>query len=224
MGILYIFIVGTVFGSFFGVILDRIPAHESIVFGRSHCNYCGRTLSLKDLIPIFSQIFSKFSCRYCHKKTSLIYLFLEISCGIIFVSGWLGLIDFTQFLFIILSVILSTFDYRYHSFPLVIWIIFTLILLLTSSSVLTDYIWLILSILAEIFDLKIGSGDFLWLFSASLSLTFLQEIIVIQIASILGITYFIIRKKRVEIAFIPFLTTAYISLILYQITQSYFFK
>ncbi|MFR2201932.1 MAG: prepilin peptidase, partial [Lactococcus lactis] len=75
------------------------------------------------------------------------------------------------------------------------------------------YFWLILAVLAEKFNLRVGSGDFLWFFTASFSLTFLNEMLLLQIACSLGIIYYLITKKRVEIAFIPFLTIAYLMLL-----------
>ena len=219
MGIFISFIIGSVWGSFFGLLVDRIPLGKSIVFERSHCDVCQKRLAVWDLVPIFSQLFSRLRCRFCGAKIPLMYLMLELSCGLAFVLAWLGWLDYPQFLLILLSLLLSAFDQRQHAFPLIVWLVFALMMLLTGPSVLLNYIWLILAFLAERFDLKIGSGDFLWLFTASLALTFLQEIMVIQIASLLGIFYYFLFKKRNEIAFIPFLTIAYLMLLLWAQIQ-----
>lgn len=49
---LYFFIVGTVFASFLGLVIDRFP-EQSIITPASHCNACGKRLAPRDLIPIF---------------------------------------------------------------------------------------------------------------------------------------------------------------------------
>jgi leader peptidase (prepilin peptidase) / N-methyltransferase len=213
MDILFIFMIGSVFGSFFGVLVDRIPERKSIIFGRSHCDSCQQLLSFRDLIPLFSQISSGSCCRYCKNKIPLIYLFLEFSTALIFTLAWLGYLNPSQFLLTILSIILSAFDYRQHCFPFIIWLIFALgfILLLPLSPLF--YMWLALALLAEKFNLRIGSGDFLWFFTASFCLTFLDEMLLLQIACSIGIIYYLITKKRAEIAFIPFLTIAYLVLL-----------
>lgn len=215
MTVFFIFSIGSIFGSFFGVILDRFNSNESIIFGRSHCNVCGKKLAAWELIPIISQLILKSHCRHCKNKIPLTYLFLELVLGFVFLFAWLGIFDLPQFLLTVLSVLLSFFDYRDHSFPLIIWIFFALALLLTVPSVPFSFIWLILALLAARFDLKIGSGDFLWFFTASYALNFLQEILIIQIASLLGLVYYFLFKQRNEIAFIPFLTIAYLAWLLW---------
>ena len=213
MEILFLFIIGTIFGSFFGLLVDRIPAGESIIFRRSHCDSCNHILSFRDLIPLFSQLSSASLCRYCKNKIPLMNFILEFSVGLLFCLAWLNYLSLPQFLMSILSVILSAFDYRQHSFPFVIWFIFALSFILIFPLSPLFYFWLILAVLAEKFNLRVGSGDFLWFFTASFSLTFLNEMLLLQIACSLGIIYYLITKKRVEIAFIPFLTIAYLMLL-----------
>ena len=41
-------------GSFLGVVIERLPAGRSIVFGRSTCDRCGATLAARDLVPLVS--------------------------------------------------------------------------------------------------------------------------------------------------------------------------
>ena len=183
MDILFIFLIGSIFGSFFGLIVDRIPLRKSIIFGRSHCDSCQQLLAYRDLIPIFSQISSGSHCRYCKSKIPYLYVFLEFSSALIFVLAWVNYLK-----------------------PFVIWFIFALSFILIFPLSPLFYFWLILAVLAEKFNLRVGSGDFLWFFTASFSLTFLNEMLLLQIACSLG-------KKRVEIAFIPFLTVAYLMLL-----------
>lgn len=85
MSNLFLFIFGTAIGSFLNVLIDRLPREESIN-GRSHCEFCKKTLSPLDLIPVLSFIFLKGKCRYCGKKLSLQYPGIEVLTGITFVT------------------------------------------------------------------------------------------------------------------------------------------
>lgn len=79
-----IFIIGTLFGSFFTLATYRIPLGQDITHKRSYCPNCNHRLEFLDMIPIFSYIFLKGKCRYCNKKIKPRYLILEVSSGITF--------------------------------------------------------------------------------------------------------------------------------------------
>ena len=81
---LFIFIIGTVFGSFFTLAVYRIPLHQNITHERSYCPKCNHKLSFWDMIPILSYIFLSGKCRYCKEKIRIRYLLLEILTGTIF--------------------------------------------------------------------------------------------------------------------------------------------
>lgn len=82
--IIYIFILGTIFGSFLNVIIDRLTFGKSIL-GYSKCDNCGKQLGVKNLVPILSYAsqFGKSSC--CSKPISLWYPIVELINGLIFV-------------------------------------------------------------------------------------------------------------------------------------------
>lgn len=71
-------------GSFLNVVVDRL-IHDEPLTGRSHCDYCKRTLSFIDLVPVFSYLFLKGRCRSCHKKLSFQYPLVEFLTGCWFV-------------------------------------------------------------------------------------------------------------------------------------------
>ncbi|MBI2074532.1 MAG: prepilin peptidase [Candidatus Levybacteria bacterium] len=73
MYIFFLFILGISIGSFLNVLIDRMPRNESIVYKRSHCESCKKTLSWYDLIPFLSFIFLKGRCRYCNVSLSSIF-------------------------------------------------------------------------------------------------------------------------------------------------------
>ena len=73
-----IFIMGTLFGSFYTLATYRIPRHQDITHTRSYCPKCDHKLGFIDMFPIFSYIFLGGKCRYCKNKISPRYLILEI--------------------------------------------------------------------------------------------------------------------------------------------------
>ena len=81
-----IFIIGSLFGSFYTLAVYRIPKRQDILFKHSYCPNCNHKLGLLDLFPIFSYIFLGGKCRYCKEKIRPRYLILEILSGLLFVS------------------------------------------------------------------------------------------------------------------------------------------
>ncbi len=78
-------LLGSIFGSFFNVCIDRIPKGKSIVWPGSHCDACQHPLSLQDNIPIFSYLGLRGKCRYCGAHIPRRVLMVEIITGAIFV-------------------------------------------------------------------------------------------------------------------------------------------
>lgn len=87
---LLLFVIGTLFGSFYTLAVYRIPKRQDIVHTHSYCPNCEHKLGFLDLIPIFSYMFLKGQCRYCKQKIRPRYLILEVLSGILFVlTGFL---------------------------------------------------------------------------------------------------------------------------------------
>ena len=59
MKYILMFIIGTIFGSFYNVVGYRIPKDESIIYPPSHCPKCNHKLKYFELIPILSYIIQK---------------------------------------------------------------------------------------------------------------------------------------------------------------------
>lgn len=116
-------------------------------------------------------------------------------------------LDFSWVIICLTSLPLVYFDIKYHAYPLLIWAIIFVILLLTIDFNLLILICLILAGLTSILQLKIGSGDFLYLSLISFSISFFQIIFCLFIASSLALIYYLIfiNKKEKEIPFLPFL-------------------
>lgn len=86
-----LFIMGSVFGSFFTLAVYRLPRKENITYVRSHCTSCNHKLNFWDLIPIWSYIFLGGKCRYCKEKIRSRYILLEIFSGLVFLLVALSL-------------------------------------------------------------------------------------------------------------------------------------
>lgn len=100
-----IFLIGTVFGSFFTLAVYRIPLGKNITHERSFCPNCNHRLEFKDLIPVFSYIFLRGKCRYCGEKVRPRYLILEILSGIVFVLAYISIkINITDIFYLYLGI------------------------------------------------------------------------------------------------------------------------
>lgn len=80
-----LFIMGTVFGSFYTLAIYRIPKKQNITHKHSYCPNCEHKLGFLDMIPVFSYIFLGAKCRYCKQKIRPRYFILELLSGIVFV-------------------------------------------------------------------------------------------------------------------------------------------
>lgn len=87
--LLFIFLFGLIIGSFLNVLVYRRHTGESIVNGRSKCPHCGHVLTWTDLVPVFSFIFLRGQCHYCHKKISWQYPLVELVTGLLFVVAYI---------------------------------------------------------------------------------------------------------------------------------------
>lgn len=88
MSLIFLFIIGLAVGSFLNELIDRLPNNRSIM-GRSHCDFCKKTLEGIDLIPVVSFLMFKGRCRRCKKKLSIKYPLIELLTAITFVLVWL---------------------------------------------------------------------------------------------------------------------------------------
>ncbi|OZB18744.1 MAG: hypothetical protein B7X55_04530, partial [Rhodobacterales bacterium 34-62-10] len=59
--------------------VGRLPRGETLIFGRSHCDVCQRSLGMADLVPVLSFIISRGRCRYCAAPIKLHLLLVELA-------------------------------------------------------------------------------------------------------------------------------------------------
>lgn len=114
----FLFILGLFLGSFFGVLVDRLPFGKNVISGRSQCDYCKKNLAWYDLIPVFSFLFLGARCRFCNKKLSWFYPTIELTTGLLFsISPFISYqLLFTLFIFSCFIVIFFT-DLKYKIIP-----------------------------------------------------------------------------------------------------------
>lgn len=79
-----IFIIGTLFGSFYTLAIHRIPKKQDIVYTHSYCPKCNHKLGFFELIPILSYIFLGGKCKHCKEKIKGKYVIIEVLSGILF--------------------------------------------------------------------------------------------------------------------------------------------
>ena len=194
--------------------MDRFP-NQSILTPRSHCDQCQHVLGVWDLIPILSQLLHRFRCRYCHQIYPFWYCLFEVWSGLFFLACANGYLSLPQLLTLLGAAVLAIYDLRFMEYPLFIWCCLHALVLFLSGSNLLMLVFLLLAIGAHFFFIGMGAGDFLLLATFSLSFSSTQILFLIQIASILGILVFALKKERDRIPFVPCLFLSYHALLLY---------
>lgn len=76
-------IVGTAFGSFFNVLIYRMPREMSVVKPRSSCPNCGHMIGWYENIPILSYLFLRGKCSNCKQGISIRYPLVEAATGLL---------------------------------------------------------------------------------------------------------------------------------------------
>lgn len=81
---IYLFSIclGLILGSFFNVLIWRIPREESILWPPSHCPRCENKIKPWENIPLISYLFLGGKCSNCKKPISLIYPLIELVTAI----------------------------------------------------------------------------------------------------------------------------------------------
>ncbi|HGK1248602.1 TPA: A24 family peptidase [Streptococcus pneumoniae] len=203
----YFFLVGSILASFLGLVIDRFP-EQSIISSASHCDSCQTRLRPLDLIPILSQVFNRFRCRYCKVRYPVWYALFELVLGLLFLLYSWKLLSLGQVVLITAGLTLGIYDFHHQEYPLLVWMTFHLILITSSGWNLVMVSFLILGILAHFIDIRMDAGDFLFLASCALVFSVTELLILIQFASATGILAFILQKKKERLPFVPFLLLA----------------
>jgi prepilin signal peptidase PulO-like enzyme (type II secretory pathway) len=123
------FSFGLIVGSFLNVLIYRHNTGWGIG-GRSKCFSCSKTLSARELVPVFSFLVQGARCRNCRSKISWQYPAVECATGVLFALSFgqfitwganfsvIGLALFVLTLLIMsLLVVITVYDLRHKIIP-----------------------------------------------------------------------------------------------------------
>lgn len=239
--LIFFFILGSVFGSFFGVVGERLPKGENFTNSHSHCDHCGTKLKFYDMIPIFSYLFMKGKCRYCHKRIPVMLPLLELITGLLFsVSYYSFGFDYDLFLAIgvssLLMIVLVT-DLTYYVIPdeVITFFIFYFLVFqflksgfsITCSRVVGGvFLFLLMYFIMwlgeKVFKREsLGGGDVKLLFVFGLVLEPLLGVLTIFFGSLIALPvaiFLLVTNKEHMIPFGPFLIISFALLFFSKIT------
>jgi leader peptidase (prepilin peptidase)/N-methyltransferase len=95
---IFVFLVGTIFGSFLNVCIGRWPEGLSVVKPRSRCPKCGHEIKAIENIPIVSWLFLRGRCSGCGVRISVQYPIVELLVGLLWLAALLQFgMTFTAF-------------------------------------------------------------------------------------------------------------------------------
>ncbi len=204
----FVFIFGTILGSFLNVLIYRIPLKLDFVKGRSFCPRCHHQLSALDLFPIFSYLFLKGKCRYCQEKISIRYLLIEALTGCLFVLtylrydvSWLTFIGFALAcdLIVLAMIDLDTMEFD-DGFSIFILILGLLALVLHPTNLILTLLGIfVISIpmyLIALFTGGFGGADIKLMGTAGLLLGFPNIIVAFFIGVITGGIQAVVLLKK----------------------------
>ncbi len=78
----FLFLFGSIIGSFANVCILRIPAGDSIVSPRSRCPQCKSAIVWYDNIPLLSWLLLRGRCRRCKGPISFRYFIVELTSAL----------------------------------------------------------------------------------------------------------------------------------------------
>lgn len=240
MEFIMFFLLGTIFGSFYMVVAERIPRGESIITPPSHCDKCNHRLTPIELIPIFSYIIQKGRCKKCKTKLSIFYPLYEFISGLLFALTYLSfgfsyqLIIALTFVSMLLIIVLSDIEYMIISDGVLI--VSAILLMLEifliydiktlGYSILNGLIAFLIMFLLRLFGNfmfkkdTMGGGDIKLMFIFGLVLDYKMAILSIFIGSIIGLPISLIlikNKSNHEVPFGPFLSLGALIILLFQL-------
>jgi leader peptidase (prepilin peptidase)/N-methyltransferase len=123
---------GLIFGSFFNVLIYRLPRKESIVSPPSHCPHCGRGVRPLENIPLLSFLVLRGRCAGCKQRISLLYPAVELLTAVaaflaywffivpaaaVPLSPWVVITLIAQTAFLMLVIPVAIIDLRHFIIP-----------------------------------------------------------------------------------------------------------
>ncbi len=87
--LVFVFLLGTLLGSFTNVVIYRLPRKQSLVFPGSRCPHCGTPIRPWENIPLLSFVFLRGHCRSCGAPIAWRYPLVELMGGVLLIFLWL---------------------------------------------------------------------------------------------------------------------------------------
>jgi leader peptidase (prepilin peptidase)/N-methyltransferase len=131
-GALIFFIFGLLLGSFFNVLIYRLPKNESIIWPGSHCPNCNHIIKFYENIPVLSYIFLRGKCSGCKSKIPLQYPIVEFTTACLnlvlwyFIAApylleyhniWDNIFIILQILSVLILIPVSVIDFKHYIIP-----------------------------------------------------------------------------------------------------------
>lgn len=127
----FLFVLGTIIGSFLNVVALRwgLPAGRQALVnfgGRSICPHCRKILHWYELVPLVSFAVQRGKCRECHARISWQYPLIELWTGLIFVSifyvvGFSSLLSMSYYLLLTfvfcIYIVITIYDLKNKIIP-----------------------------------------------------------------------------------------------------------
>lgn len=238
--IIIFFILGIVMGSFYNVVGFRLSLNKSIVKPGSYCPNCKEKLKVLDLIPVFSYLFLKGKCRYCHQKISIFYPVVELFTGVLFAVSFYSF-GFSYELLIALA--LSSFlaivivsDLNYYIIPDQVTLFFGVFIFLINilnygmagalkyilyGFAMFAFMYLVMLLGNTIFKQEsLGGGDIKLLFVLGMTLPLILDFIGVIVATLLAFPiaiFFLVKHKDKMLPFGPFLIAGFLLIYMFKI-------
>ena len=221
---IWLFIMGSVFGSFLGCMGYRIPNKIKTTYPSSFCASCKKSLKWYMNIPIFSYIFQKGKCAYCHKKIGPIYFICELLGAILFPLNFY-LFDFTPYFFlatimdcVLIVTIVSDFKFFYISDRVLVISGISLLIVFYIFLPLSDFLMRAATgviLFLVMYGIKIlgnsmfereslGDGDIKLMLVLGIALGIVNSFVCLFFASVIALIFSLITLSRNKEGIIPF--------------------
>lgn len=220
------FVLGSVLGSFFYLLIERIPIEEDVIIKRSHCSMCQKNIVWYDLVPILSYLLLKGKCRYCKEPIPVTSFIMESFSAILCLSFSLLYSNRIEamfyYLIVMIVLVMSIIDFQtkcvYHCFLISLFILGIIYQIKIDRSLVDVFISMmsvssLLAITRLVSKQSVGMGDVLYYVIIGMFLSFIQCYISFWIATSLGYLYGTTKKQK-EIPFVPFISIGFLCFLL----------
>ena len=118
---IFIFIFGSLIGSFLNVCIYRLPRGESLVFPFSHCVHCNHKIYWFDNIPFIGYLLLRGKCRFCARPIAFRYFVVEFLTALLLLAFFINFGLSARFFILSIfgaALIVSTFiDFEHRVIP-----------------------------------------------------------------------------------------------------------